>query len=467
MASRRAVSNVVGVVMILGLTVTLVTSLMVIGTMALTSSQADAEFARMENSMAQLSSEISLVALGDSSTYSFDLGDIGMDEMTVDPSAGGMRIYMENDTENRTVYETDELGVIRFSDGQRSVAFQAGGVWAGSTASGGRMVSPPEFHYRKETLTLPLIEVEGDTTERGIVSGEIADNGTTTKFPNGTFTNPVDNQSVFVEIESEYHQGWYNYLEQRSDGQVDHDPVNETVTMDLTPPFDEEYTSPIAVQDSYEVRGNPDINEDEIAENTNYPSVSREIDNRIEDCRSGAIDCEEIGELTEFSGNTTYFANESKVIEGNDITFDTTDGNITVVVDGVLDTGQEDIIVEGDNAVRIFVTAPPVFGNHEVNRANDATADQFRLYMHSDIDHWNYDENPSIRGVIYAPETDVEFGGSFDLTGTLIANSAEFHGAVSAEYDEALEDADLGFNPLRNIIRFLHVTTNAVSVEFD
>ncbi len=84
------------------------------------------------------------------------------------------------------------------------------------------MVSPPEFHYRDATLTLPLVTVSGSGTIRDRAS--ITHNRTTSHFPNTTrnanFTNPLEDGKVNVTLQSEYYRAWGGYFEERTDGDV-------------------------------------------------------------------------------------------------------------------------------------------------------------------------------------------------------------------------------------------------------
>ncbi len=486
MRDRRGVSSVLGVVMILGITVMMVTSLMVIGVVALQASQSDSKLAQMENSMSQLSSQASLVALGQSSSYQFDLGDVGTDSVRVDEDAGSMLIEMNvSEEEDIIIYETDQLGALVFEHGDHEIAYQAGGVWARTGDDGGTMLSPPEFHYRDATLTLPIIVISGDDSTSGQVTGGFAQGDTTTEFPNVTedLVNPVDNATVKISIQSEYHRGWYEYLEERSEGEINHEPDNQTVEMELTMPFEDGFSSAIAVRDRYDPTGEgggpPDdtpgegpngVNESEIEEGVYYPSASQAIEDEINDCLDNV--CDEFDESNDtFEGGTVYFTNES--LELSDVEFVTDDGDIRVVIDGKLE-GLGDVSVSGEHNVSIYTRdiGDMPGGGDSVNNAEGNDAVQFRLYVHSNVGDWDLgsgEDDPAFKGIIYAPSTDITIRGNFDFKGAIVANEITDKGspATGIEFDPALEREDLEFEAEVDAIQYLHVTEIEIAIDFD
>lgn len=101
------------------------------------------------------------------------------------------------------------------------------------------MVSPPEFHYRDATLTLPLVTINHgeQITDRAV----IRHNNTTQYYPNQSMSNvnPVETGKVSVTVQSEYYRAWGEYFEERTDGTVDYpDSQPNTVRLNLTVPSD-------------------------------------------------------------------------------------------------------------------------------------------------------------------------------------------------------------------------------------
>jgi hypothetical protein len=102
------------------------------------------------------------------------------------------------------------------------------------------MVSPPEFHYRDATLTLPVIRVDGGSA--GTSRAVVRTNGTRSRvFPNTSrsyptgraYRNPTDDGTLQVTVHSRYYRAWAGYFRARTDGNVSVDADNRTVTAEL------------------------------------------------------------------------------------------------------------------------------------------------------------------------------------------------------------------------------------------
>jgi len=163
---------VIGVVLLLGITIAAVTVTVATGSAALGLVTDEARSASVENGMSQLSSQSSLVALGGTDARRFDLGSVDGGQLRLDEEGGaGRRRRIENGTDTITTYN-GSIGTLEYVGDRRNVAMQGGGVWA-MEGGRGRMISPPEYHYRGETLTFPIVRLIGDesspTSGTGIV----------------------------------------------------------------------------------------------------------------------------------------------------------------------------------------------------------------------------------------------------------------------------------------------------------
>lgn len=80
------------------------------------------------------------------------------------------------------------------------------------------MISPPEFHYRGETLTLPAVNVSGDSVLNEDVT--ITRDRTIKRFPDPSsgFDNPIRESVVNVTVGSEFYRARGNYFEERTEG---------------------------------------------------------------------------------------------------------------------------------------------------------------------------------------------------------------------------------------------------------
>ena len=219
----RAQSEVIGVVLLLGLTITAVGVTVALGSTALGDVQSSADVQRIEGAMTQVDSKASLVAHGGSTSQRVRLDPSRNADVRVDGDAGAMRIEVEAKNETggvETVTKNVTLGAIVYERGTERVAYQGGGVWRAND-DGSWMVSPPEFHYRGDTLTLPLVTIDG-------VDGRLGDAAVVTGrsehpeglFPSENVSNPLLGGNVTVTVESEYAQAWGRFFETRTRGNV-------------------------------------------------------------------------------------------------------------------------------------------------------------------------------------------------------------------------------------------------------
>ncbi|SEH55379.1 hypothetical protein SAMN05192561_10678 [Halopenitus malekzadehii] len=222
----RAATAPIGVVLLIGITLVGTLTVITLGSAAITDTQQTADVQRGEHVMTQFASQASMVALGETGTQSMATGDT---EGTIEvvEGAGRMQVWHVNASGNDQAYTLADstLGSVTYRNGDRTVAYQGGGVWRTDGGGAARMVSPPQFHYRGATLTLPIVSVTASET---VASGgpsrvRLTGNGTTRVFPDPTdpdSTNPVTNGSVIVAVESDYHDGWQEYFERRTTGSI-------------------------------------------------------------------------------------------------------------------------------------------------------------------------------------------------------------------------------------------------------
>ena len=239
----RSQSSVIGIVLIIGITLTVAVATVAIGGSVIGNSQQDSRIAQAEQSMAQFDSKASQVALGDATRQEVSLGNTG-GSYQVDPDAGSVTIVheeWEDGAEPETIYE-GSLGAVIYRSDDTEVAYQGGGVWRSDPEGAARMVSPPEFHYQGATLTFPVITVRGSGMVSGDTRAKVSRTGPSQPlFPNGSasygesgppYANPVENGTMKAEIQSEYCEGWRLYFQQRTEGDVS-SCEDDTVTASL------------------------------------------------------------------------------------------------------------------------------------------------------------------------------------------------------------------------------------------
>jgi flagellin-like protein len=461
-SADRGQSEVIGVVLLLSITVVVVTAISASGAGVLGDAQTDSRIAQTENSMSQMSSKAGLVALGNSDTHTFDLGDIDDGTVEVREDAGEVRLYLDENTD--PIYK-ETYGAVVATVGGAEVAYQGGGVWK---KDGDRsiMVSPPEYHYQQQTLTFPVIRVAGEDRTSGSVQGQLINRGDSQSiYPDGSEknTNPLEDGKVIVEIQSEYYQGWYEFFDARTEGTVEIDDETQTVTVELDVPFETTIENAVTttLPDGITINGGekPDPHQ----EGVDYPSASPVIDNRIDRCVSGEDDCSSI------DGNETiqhteaedgiYYASDEEIPDT--LTVNTNGQDIDVVING--DFNPDDLSINEGGSVSFYVKGEfNLHGSDTVNKEGDPS--QLFVYLHSDVNS-GHQGTPSFTGVIYAPNTDFTLGGNTDFEGALIVNSLRIDGnAGTFTYDESLE-VDIEITESADTITYLHVTENEVKVE--
>lgn len=248
----RGQSSVIGVVLVLGMVLVGASVVVTLGAAALDDTRTHSELQRAEHSLTLFNSRASMVALGDSPSQTVSFGqDGGSFETTTEKSWLRIRhVNYTNSGDDETIFNKS-LGTVVYRNDGTEIAYQGGGVWRQDRQGEARMVSPPEFHYRGATLTLPIVRVH-DADEGG--SGSTAEitrvNDTRRVFPNSTsatgngvgapydvggddYVNPVENGTVNVTVKSPYYEGWADYFRSNTDGDVRVFPADNRVRVSL------------------------------------------------------------------------------------------------------------------------------------------------------------------------------------------------------------------------------------------
>lgn len=333
--ASRSQSETLGFVLVF--TIMLLGALVVValGAYAISDTQDEIGDDRAEQALTQFDAQASLVALGeaDSQRISFASDDEG--DFHVREDRGWMNVTVENQTNGNVVEVMNvTLGALTYEGGSETMAYQGGGVWQ-ATDRGGQMISPPEFHFRNGTLTLPAINVSGDFDLRSSV--DITQGVAEQTFPtqDGSFVNPLDNHLVTVTVQSDYYRGWGQYFEQRTDGEVAYpDGIDEAVELTLVSPLDDtavtSAAASLAAEGDFTVNGAPAStcgNPDRFTDS--YNSTGTDLDyceqlqagetgNRGDVIYGGDIDIDSGGGGADFCGN---------LVAGGSVEVSSTGGN--------------------------------------------------------------------------------------------------------------------------------------------
>ncbi|MFA4956414.1 MAG: hypothetical protein WC556_05510 [Candidatus Methanoperedens sp.] len=213
--SERAASEVIGHVIILSITILGISMLTIFGVPAIYSLQDLANAKNAEQAFTVLDSRASRVTLGDSPLQITNI-NLGGGSLTVEPNSTGNPSYIVINSSSFNIILP--MGRVKYALGERTVAYEGGGVWAQYPGGGSVMLSPPEIHYNGVTLTLPVINISGNASVggKGTATISIKKIRTTIQYPHPNFmarANPVNDSAgkVFVNITSDYYLAWADY----------------------------------------------------------------------------------------------------------------------------------------------------------------------------------------------------------------------------------------------------------------
>ncbi len=238
--SEKAASEVVGHAILLGITILGIGMITLFGVPAIYNLQDMTNVKNTEQAFTMLDSRASKAILGGSPLQISDV-DLGGGALTVEPNSTNNPSYMEIKSANDIFNVTIPMGKIKYQLGDRIVAYEGGGVWS-KYPSGSVMLSPPEFHYNGVTLTLPVVNISGNTSVGGKGSATVSINKKRpiVQYPNASFsdrTNPVNysiSGKVYVNITSDFYDAWAEYAESLGYTKVSEDKNNLTTSIELT-----------------------------------------------------------------------------------------------------------------------------------------------------------------------------------------------------------------------------------------
>ncbi|MFD1571573.1 DUF7289 family protein [Halorubrum laminariae] len=467
---ERGQSEVIGVVLLLGITIAAVTATVATGSVALGLVTDEAQSAGVENGMSQLSSQSSLVALGEADARRFDLGSVDGGQLRLDENAGRVEVRIEDGTDGDTTVYNDSIGTLEYVGEDRTVALQGGGVWTASNGYG-RMISPPEYHYRGTTLTFPVVRLNGseEYPQRGT--------GVVRQPPNASSgvtetANPLEDGTVVVEVQSDYYEGWYDFFSQRADGSVTKYDENRTTVARLVTPL-QLRDRPLSIGTGGVTNPSGKLDESKYSTGNTHPSPEPLIREQIADGEANGTD---ISECFDSDGSCTsgLYYTDSGYEVSDSVDFNTTEGDIRIVVDGDFDIESETLEIEDDtdNDVRYYINGSMNVDKPTIGTAAESVdADRTQFYVNGDgISEDNKGMgNAEIDAIIYAPNANLDITGNPTLRGVFVFYEANINGNVDIQYDSSVADLELSevLQDDQNVITYLHVTENVVEVDFD
>jgi hypothetical protein len=588
--AERAQTETVGLILVIGLVITGSLLVVALGAIAVGDTEEQLTDERAEKALTQFDSKAALVALGESGSYeaSFGTGANDRGNLAVDEDRGWMNVTITNrSTDDTETVMNITLGAVVYEGEDSELAYQGGGVWR-RDPEGGQMLSPPEFHYRGETLTLPAVRVSGDAVLNDEVT--IERESTTRRYPDAAADqfNPLTNSVVNITVGSDFYRGWGQYFVERTEGDVILDETNETARLTLASPigdvtaesivagqtsggtltfqgspkhpchsggsteepYADSYNSslgrycdqydPDEVNSAGAIRFGQDIRTESAAGGVQGDLVSGRdvklhsntpINGNISytgDCevtQGGASNCSEVQaedfySVTEREGvqptpridfaieNTVdsihqsgtevdigegptetsslgageYYTDSLTLSNDEEVTFDTSSGDITLVVNNSIELIDDaNLTVTGENDANIYVDGAGPTADELLVRNSDVFAPNNTASKLTVLGRGNFTatiEGGAFTGVLYAPigldgtgSIDVFGGGHIFgavVTGDLTVGGTGGAGGgagATIHYDERLQNQRV-VPPDRSIIRvtFMHITENNISV---
>ena len=286
--------------LLIGIVLTGATTVAVLGGGFIDDVSSSAESERASQEMTQVASEAAAVALGGSQQRGMTV-DASQGRLTVEDDASWICVENGSTSDREFILPEDadddkscggarkNMGTVRYDTGDATVAYEGGGVWRRGDDGRARMVSPPEFHYRGDTLTLPVVVVSGDVGSGGSTVDLTATAGPTDRVDSLTNPLPDSSGSVYVTIHSEYYQAWGDFIAERTDGRVvELDDDAKTVSVELVVPSPTEINQAVyasdggdnavnvygGISDSYDSSESPSKYESPAHKNKSGPIVS-------------------------------------------------------------------------------------------------------------------------------------------------------------------------------------------------
>lgn len=474
-ADERGQSELVGTVLILGLSMAVIGTSVALGGVALGDLVSTAEADNVENGMSHLSSQVSLVALGDADSQRFSLGQMREGTVSVEPGAGNITISNVTDDSRDELFET-ELGAIVYTGPNREVAYQGGGLWT-KYDDNSSLASPPEYHYRGTTLTLPIIQVTGEGAVGGQPSGRITpvDVGTDA-IPD--VSTPLEKGTIEVKIQSEYYEGWNEYLSQRTEGETEVYHSNQTVVSRLTVPDRVTFDTALSVSAPYDPKN---AGVDSVEDNVAHRSARPLIERRVSEANESGVNSDCLGNSSCELDAGTYFYDGDLALS-DDLNLDTSSGNITIIVDGSLDINDNDVTLTDNSTPKNGVTyyvdgslraqGDGFVGTDDPDVPDDRSvpeADRNVFYVADGfLDDSSGDGTIRFDAVVYAPDAALNIAGTPDITGALVVDRVEkLKGDSKIEYDSTLSGTTIELTGAADLLKYLHVSHNEVRVDLD
>lgn len=511
-SNTRGQAELIGFIILVGIGVASAGFMIAVGASPIQDLQAEANEENYQGGFSSMGSNITNTAFsGDGGSQSIDVSFTGSEGSLDVQENSKVKISAVDPNGNKNEILENELGNIQYeTENGTELYYENGGIWSVHQSGGVERITAPEFHYRDETLTFPIIEVKaGDNSINNRIRATQDDSGRTT---DQLF---IDEEIIEIQIDSPVYQGWGEYFEDEVEGSTvryDHDNDIVYIQLGTASQHLDSFTDAALSGGDIEIGGNnAEIDGDATASETisDPDAVSGNVnegeefdllgmDNIIES-RINSADTE----LSSLGGETltegTYVIG-SETLQNETLTVDLSDGDVSLAVDGDLEIRNGSTINvingEGDAKFETFVD-----GDVEMARGNpewtvsDGESQRNILYASTDS-RIQFSQNAEFDGVVYAPSTGTSgssgssnvgnnapacqdenaalcLGVNTEINGAVVSGSTHMGQNSKITYDEAnLSDFDFETQledekDNRPELTFLHTSNTTLTIEDD
>lgn len=498
--NQRGVSPVLGMVLLVGLTAVVAVGMLAVGTSLTDSTVGAAENQQIESSMQEMADIGDRVGNGATDDAHFSMPNSPDGTAAVDPDAGHLVITHERDGGATDELYNDSLGAYTYEHDGVTFAYQGGGIWRlDDSGDVPQIVKAPSFEYRNSstpTLNFPIQRVTGSYVDSTGGMGELAVESQRRVFPDSQdHQNPLIGGSVYVDITSEFCEGWERYTDARTDGNVAEscNETGETLIGELrvelgVPTLSEVNAAAIATdQISPDHGGSGQIDgpvmveggEENIGDQLDHGDVTDEIpplrevklQQKMDECDGDFDDAPEHS----INASGTHCINDIGVQD--EVTVEPDDGPISIVIEGEIDSS-------GNKG---YITVENTTGeteNHEVNiyagdeityttsepLGNPHDPGQTSIYTNSHVEI--IDSTTNVYGLVYAPvdvsegNATVEVRGDATVTGSIISTTIHVQGDGSTiRWDESVDGVEAEAVEVDTTIHYLHLSETTLRVQ--
>ena len=515
-SNNYGVSETVGVILLLGMTVFMIGLLASQGSYMIQSLEDQSQEKSLENHFTLMAGQQSTVGYSDGGRQYFSLQNA---ENTMNTVKTRITVREYNNNSSGPIIYNETITGLSYNTSESQYLIISGGVFRHSrNTNDTEIITHPSFDFTESTVTLPIIDIH--TSEESIQNNKKY----TFKYNNSSTTssNYVESNQVSVNVSGSGYKGWGKSIKLLSDTEVNYNDEENTsqaifgvsdIVIDST---DKTITSTNSVTvtggatingdvSSPNVDGKNNINGDISSTTTEHPPLDSYIRGVVKDSKNNATNTSITNGDTLKSGY--YYVDEDVSLDDGVTTFDAENGNVTIVVDGdmyIKNDAKINIVNTTDNQTVSFIISGEEYmvheGSPEVVVENKTTGHHI-VYGSSNLDA-KITQSASWDGIFYAPrkvsntvgdpkrgngkggngkggnggganckksDVSVCMGASSEINGAIIAGNMKLGQSATLSYDSNLEDYSLPQKPVKNTqrveITYLHISEFTVNLK--